>query len=232
MYDMYRGSLPLDVLQRIVEIDPVYWTQISRTVNGIPVDDTQIQLMAEAIVRALDLQPVDDLLDIGCGNGALLSVLAPMCRSVLGVDPDNRLLDVARNVFGQEEGVAFDQGSLPSDLPRSVKKTAFTKALIYGVFAYVPEPQVSLEIIRELCPSVQTLFIGQVPDAARKLAFTRGVESHERLRHLDATVGRWFRREEFIAMAQRAGWSVEVSIMPHSFYSAHYRFDALLSRVP
>ena len=53
------------------------WGQVRRHAAGQPIDEEQIALTVGAIHDALQLQPKDVLLDLGCGNGALSARLAP-----------------------------------------------------------------------------------------------------------------------------------------------------------
>ena len=47
-----------------------FWGQIRRTVNGVPVDEEQIKLVVETIIKELKLNAKDTVLDLCCGNGA------------------------------------------------------------------------------------------------------------------------------------------------------------------
>ena len=49
----------------------------------------------DAVAEMLDLQPDDELLDIGCGPGAFLATKAQDARSVVGLDPSATMLGVA-----------------------------------------------------------------------------------------------------------------------------------------
>ena len=97
-----------------------YWGQVSRTVNGQPVDQQQIGLIVAAIESGLALQADDCLLDIACGNGALADRLRgtvaeqprptveqprptveqprPLAK-YLGVDFSSYLIEIARKHF-------------------------------------------------------------------------------------------------------------------------------------
>lgn len=60
-----------------------------------------------------------DVLDVGCGDGLLVSRLAPVARTVVGVDPDPAAVRRARSRVAHVEGVsivesAFDEFSSSS----------------------------------------------------------------------------------------------------------------------
>jgi SAM-dependent methyltransferase len=66
----------------------------------------RIMPMAEAdvydtVTEMLDLQPDDELLDIGCGPGAFLATKAQDARSVVGLDPSATMLGVAERKLAE-----------------------------------------------------------------------------------------------------------------------------------
>jgi SAM-dependent methyltransferase len=77
----------------------------------------------EAVAEMLDLQPEDELLDIGCGPGAFLASNGQRVRRVVGLDPspvmlreaERRLADrvaagTAQLVLGSSAALPFDDG--------------------------------------------------------------------------------------------------------------------------
>ncbi len=77
----------------------------------------------ETVAEMLDLQPDDELLDIGCGPGAFLATQATQVRRVVGLDPspvmlheaERRLAEriaagTARLVSGNAAALPFDDG--------------------------------------------------------------------------------------------------------------------------
>lgn len=73
----------------------------------------------EATARALiGLTELGDVLDIACGDGVLVELLAPRARSVTGVDISPTLLDAARKRLGGQRRVKLieaDMHALPLD---------------------------------------------------------------------------------------------------------------------
>lgn len=73
----------------------------------------------EAISRAssaLDLSRFRSALDVGCGTGALCSVLAGLGLEVTGLDQAEEMLEVARSKPGHQ-GIHFHRGSALTGLP-------------------------------------------------------------------------------------------------------------------
>lgn len=223
-------EIPTEVVRRISATDPERWSRISRTVNGVPVDIDQIRMLVEAIFDGLALAETDVLLDVGCGNGALSAILAPVLFRLCGFDPDVVLLEEAQELCQETSKICLHRGSLPDAIPQCDASSTVSKALIYGVFAYVPDPMEALRNLRLTFPNLNAIFIGQLPDYTRKEIFLKGCDSPGRLASLEQSIGRWFKASEIVELSKIAGWSAEIRRMPLSFYSAHYRFDVVLRR--
>ena len=86
-----------------------FWGQVSRTVNGVPVGDDQINMIVNSIRTALQFETDDVLLDLGCGNGALSKYVFLQCSSILGVDFSEYLVSVAKDNFERLPSFAFAQ---------------------------------------------------------------------------------------------------------------------------
>jgi SAM-dependent methyltransferase len=116
--------------------------------------------MYQLVADILDLQPEDELLDIGCGPGAFLASKARHVRRVAGIDAspvmigdaERRLADrlaagTARLVLGSAEKLPFGDGefsavsviSAPAD-PVEVFRVLRPGGRFVAVFEIVPEP--------------------------------------------------------------------------------------------
>jgi SAM-dependent methyltransferase len=104
-----------------------------------------------AILEVLQLQKGDYLLEVGCGEGAFLNqVLKTACRAA-AVDHSPEMVDLATEVNslavveGRLEVKRADAGRLP------FSDSAFTCAVMTGVFGFLPDPVVALsEVARVL----------------------------------------------------------------------------------
>ncbi|MDD2371261.1 MAG: class I SAM-dependent methyltransferase [Firmicutes bacterium] len=68
------------------------------------------------IPKDLKLESYNNIIDIGCGTGALCSVLAENGLSVTGIDTAQKMLDVAIKRT-ENEGITFKKGSVLDKLP-------------------------------------------------------------------------------------------------------------------
>jgi ubiquinone/menaquinone biosynthesis C-methylase UbiE len=65
----------------------------------------------ESVQKELDLTSYKSVLDVGCGTGALCSVLKGKGLSVTGIDPAIKMLDIARNQ-PENKGILFLKASI------------------------------------------------------------------------------------------------------------------------
>jgi SAM-dependent methyltransferase len=221
-----------DAHARTVAAD-AYWQQVRRTVNGVPLDEAQIGLIARAITDGLSLTREDVILDLACGNGALSAYLFGKCSGLLGIDISPYLIEVAQRVFARMPNYRFGVGEVVSFLSDEQSSKRFTKSLIYGSFHYFPRADVVtiLKALYEGFPTVTRVFIGNVPDKARAdRFFADAMPAAEELEDHEARLGVWYLPEEVVALANAAGWRAGCSRMPTGFYQSSYRFDVTLDR--
>lgn len=210
-----------------------FWRQVRRTEGGEPVGDDQIALIVDEMLDALTLQPHDQLLDICCGNGALSVEFFDRCAGGLGVDYSETMIGVARKHFARDT-VRYEQGEAVAFLETHPETAPFTKGLIYGSFNFFAPAQAEemLAAIRSRFTGIERLVIGNIADRAHLDDFfgdryMPGVEDQP-----ESPIGVWWARDDFAALGERTGWTIEFRRMPESFYASHYRFDAVLTPSP
>jgi SAM-dependent methyltransferase len=222
-YDAHARSVAADA----------YWKQVRRTVNGEPIDEAQILLIANAITIGLSMTQSDVVLDLACGNGALSSYLFDKCAGLVGIDISPYLIEIAQRDFGRPPGYHFHAEDAVSYLARNHNPSIFTKALIYGAFQYFSREDAvaMLRALNKGFSGVAKVFIGNVPDRRRFDQFFRErAPTEAELNDHESQMGIWYRPDEIEAMAQVAGWHALCSCMPAGFAASNYRFDVTLER--
>jgi cyclopropane fatty-acyl-phospholipid synthase-like methyltransferase len=222
-YIEYPKSLPVDD----------FWGQVRRTVNGKPVDESQIVMIVDAIKSGLNLDQSDKLLDIACGNGALSSRLFDCCENLHGIDFSPYLIHVAKTQFQVENKSTFLLADAASYVKTETDLSRFNKSLCYGSFSYFSEDDAHsiLLNIHKKFTKIERLFIGNLPDRSKAhLFYPAGKDYSEDLRNHQSQIGIWRSQEEFCELAESTGWRIIVSNMPPAFYGSHYRYDAILYR--
>lgn len=131
-----------------------------------------------AAIEALDVQPTDHVLDIGCGHGRALGELArraPHGR-VAGVDPSELMIAIAlrrNHEFDRAKSIEVAQASVEC-LP--FEDSAFDKALcVHGVYFWRDLEPAFAEIARVLKPGGQAAIVLRTALNKASAAFPREI---------------------------------------------------------
>jgi ArsR family transcriptional regulator len=99
--------------------------------------------------------------DLGCGTGALLPVLAPFVRQVVGVDSSEEMLAAAKTRTGGLANTVLRHGTLEA-LP--LANEALDAALMVLVLHHLPTPALAIaEAARVLRPGGRLLIVDMAP---------------------------------------------------------------------
>jgi len=210
-----------------------FWSQVKHTVGGKPIAEEQVALLVSAVKSGLNLTRQDRLLDLCCGNGALTTRLFELCDGGLGVDISEFLIGVAKKYFGTRKQDQFKIGDMVEFVETAHDAADYTKMLCHGGFQYLTPAAAPnfLETLRLRFVKLERVFLGNLPDKARIHDFVspqyykQGMEDD-----CGTPFGIWRTESEFAQLAKDAGWAIEIRRMPPEYYSAHYRYDAVLSR--
>jgi ubiquinone/menaquinone biosynthesis C-methylase UbiE len=138
--------------------------------------------MNRLAVEVLGVGPDDRILEIGCGPGRAIAMLAARAPQgfVAGVDPSPVMLRQARrrNRRAVAEGrVALLQGAV-SRLP--CPDGSFTRALAVNIFHHWPDPEADLrEVARVLRPAGRLLLGLRMPHPWRRFMAPPGLTPEE-----------------------------------------------------
>jgi SAM-dependent methyltransferase len=209
-----------------------FWKQIKRTVNGQEVSEKDIDAIIFQIKNNLLFNRTDELLDFGCGNGALASRLFPLISHYSGVDFSQYLLDIAKEYFQPTDKVNYYFSDIISFLNTKFLHSNPTKILIYGVMAYLTREEVSYLFSKMMeSNGLQRVFIGNIPNSsfAKEFYLNREITDYD-LNDAKSEIGVWWDPIAICKIAEEVGFTTKVLTMPSGFYSAHYRFDLVLEK--
>ena len=122
----------------------------------------QLLPAAELVIEVADPIPGETLVDVGCGSGNAALLAAERGAGVIGVDPSERLLEVAAATAAERdldaEFVLGEAGSMPiADAEAAVVVSVF------GVIFAEDPAAAAAEIARVAKPSARVVFAAWVP---------------------------------------------------------------------
>ncbi|GAA4976097.1 class I SAM-dependent methyltransferase [Algibacter aquimarinus] len=209
-----------------------FFGQVKRTVNGKPVSQEQISMIIDSISNGLKLNKKDVLFDLGCGNGALSVLIFNKISKYHGIDFSEFLIEVAKKNF-EKTNFYFQCAEANEYLENEVVNKEYTKGLCYGVFSYFDKKSAKkiLKNIHNKYVNIEKFYIGNIPDKDRASNFFYDdIDYAKLLDDNQSSLGIWWSKEDFKSLANDTGWDVKFFNMPDQFYSAHYRFDVVLTK--
>jgi len=205
-----------------------FWRQVRRTINGKPVEESQIQLIVGQIGSVLSLDSSDRLLDIGCGNGALSARLEPRIGELLGVDLSEYLIEIAVEHFSTPK-MSFEQKRV-EEVIGQISFRRFNKGLLYGVSSFLDDETITRMVEWFFDQKKAALMFGNVRDRNFAAEFYGSEPDMMELDNVETSMGKWRTREWFEQLTTGRGLKVEFFKMPDEFYAAKYYFDVLITK--
>jgi len=208
--------------------------QVGHTIKGAPVPDWLFQLKVSEILRHLDLQSNDTVLDLCCGNGVITKELAYFCKRVVGVDYSLPLLEIA-NREHQAGNISYRHSDILNlDNMSQVISEPFSKVLIHGGLQYFQERHLGqiLGNILRLTANDRVILLGGVPDIQRIWQFyntpkRRLIYLWSKIRDKDV-IGTWWDKEVIGKTCQKLGLDWEFHNQNPALDTAGYRFDVTI----
>jgi ubiquinone/menaquinone biosynthesis C-methylase UbiE len=100
----------------------------------------------ERIIKRItrELRPEDEVLEVACGTGLVCFPAAERCRSILGIDFSERMIEVAREkqVKAKVDNVEFATGDA---MELSRFRSRFDAVILCNMLHVVPDPARALE---------------------------------------------------------------------------------------
>jgi SAM-dependent methyltransferase len=217
-------------------LDPIAQSGRGRQFEAVPF----LHVVGD-VLRLVQPGAEDDLLDVGCANGLMDVVLAPVVHTLLALDPVPELVDLAR---GHLEGIANARAEVGDGSHVPAPDSSFDSILMFGVMQLIPPAELR-ECFRELRRVARPgarIVLGSVADAERREAFLvpylDGVRhaSHlsdeqkaEILRRNEAT--HWYRADDLAGWWRDLGGEAKVAPMSPRDPDRDHRYH-LIVEVP
>ncbi len=175
---------------------------------------------AEVVVESAQLSAGERVVDIGCGTGNAALLAAERGASVTGVDPAQRLLNVAAAVAAERGLDATFVSGDAADIPLE-EGSADVALSVFGVI-FAPDPgDAASEIDRVLTADGRALFAAWVPGGPISDAIRLGRRTLAEIRG-DPPLSppfAWHDREVLAGLFEPHGFSVSVTEHPMPFHA-------------
>lgn len=207
--------------------------QVGKTVEGQPISEAQFTLLLQRIIRMLDINQSDTVLDIGSANGFITRQIAGLAKAVVGVDVSEDLHRISEK-YNAADNINYFCADIVEDNCDAMLALC-NKGYMYEVIQHIEFrylDRIFSHIKQLLKSSDDAFFIGGVLDAERKWNFFNSYQRREfyfnALEKDDHSIGRWHHKDFFEVVARRYGLKVDILDQEEEFYTSHYRFDCLV----
>ena len=137
------------------------YKQVGKTVNGVAVNEQQLEITTENVVTQLQLTQEDTVIDLCCGNGLITRRVAKSVKKIIGVDFSERLIEIAKDAshavnidYRVENVAALDDKILPPG----------SKCYMYDALAFFSASMVAQVLVQLGASGIEKVMIGCVPD--------------------------------------------------------------------
>jgi SAM-dependent methyltransferase len=165
------------------------------------------------------------LLDVGCGNGLVLSRLGTGYETVCGIDYSEVMIAQAKAIMPNARFAAGEAGALPFE------DATFERVLCYSIFHYFPDEEYAAGAVRELvrvCAPGGIVLIGDLLDktfeervkGGSNLDYERKIPSIHRY-----SEWRFYDLGWLAAQVPGRARHAEILVQPAEFPLGHYRRD-------
>jgi len=150
--------------------------------SDAPIEAGEMRLWADQTVARLAALRPDDVLDIGCGTGLILTRLAPRCRSYVGTDFSTRVLAQLDTYLATRSDLRHVE-LRPGEAHElaSVADDSIDLVVLNSVVQYFPHVDYLLQVLREAVRVTRHgghIFIGDIRSAAMLNAHYASVRAH------------------------------------------------------
>jgi 2-polyprenyl-3-methyl-5-hydroxy-6-metoxy-1,4-benzoquinol methylase len=207
--------------------------QVGKTVNKEPITEEQFKEIVSSIRSSLRINPDYDILDLCCGNGIITKEVAGCCRSIVGMDYSQRLVDIAVK-YNSLENIEYVHGDA-GNVNEHLKGKRFSGIYMYEAMQHFKRGQFQ-KLLTDLKPLMSggfALFIGSVPDKSKKWyfynTFSRKLSYIWRVIKDDEAIGTWWDKDFMMKVCKKNSLKVKFIEQDKKLHTAHYRFDAYIS---
>jgi ubiquinone/menaquinone biosynthesis C-methylase UbiE len=194
-----------------------------------PIDSKSLKDYVKHIFDKLQLNEATDyLLDVGCGNGLMLSKLKENSKSIAGVDYAESMIEQAKKIVPEADLHVSEAKIIP------FSDKTFDRVLCYSISHYFPSDDYIYQAIDEMirvCKNNAVILLGDVLDQKFekeiKDASDKSIEQKIPL-IMRYSEWRFFDIESICKHYSDRGFYCEIVSQPDILKTSHYRKDILI----
>jgi len=191
-----------------------------------PIDELSWQALITDITEKLQLDDkYNAILDVGCGNGLVLSKLAPYFQHLFGLDYAISMIEHAKKLLPEHKFETGDAANL------RYNDQSFDRVLSYSIFHYFPDQSYIIKAITEMIRVTKPDGIILIGDLLDK-DFEANIKGNSDVK-IEATLPAIMRYSQWtfcdlhatIAHFSNQVKKIEILSQPQSFKLSNYRKD-------
>lgn len=223
---------------RIIEInsDEDLLFQIGRSVNGIPVSREKFEFIINDLLKKINLQENDVVLDLCCGNGVLTYEFAKYCKRVVGVDFSKPYIENAKK-YKISDNINYFYGDI-LDIKETIDFNNFQpdKIIMHASLAYFNGKQLD-KLLLMLNNNIKKDFIfliSNVPNRKKRWLYFNTFRRrwdyifNTIIRSKDRGVGRWWTKKEIVKIVEKNNMKVNFIDIDKNNFAHYYRMDLVI----
>jgi ubiquinone/menaquinone biosynthesis C-methylase UbiE len=195
--------------------------QVCRTV-----DNSELaELITDITIKLSIPNQLPSILDIGCGNGLVLSHFKKNFTTVYGVDFSPKMVEAAQQLIPDGK---FQQGEATT---LKFADDQFDRILSYSIFHYFPDEEYAINAIQEMirvCKKGGVILIGDMLDQNYENDIKGGSNlEYEKKIPIIQRYSQWIFYDlvKLQQTVEQQGYKVEILSQSEHFKCAHYRKD-------
>ncbi|AOW19224.1 class I SAM-dependent methyltransferase [Urechidicola croceus] len=216
-----------------------YWNNNAQETAGDTMRQVQRRdiestlLTVDHIIKKLNIQSSDEVLDVCCGNGILTQKISEKCNSIIGVDHSEELLKTANQEYSGTN-ISYIQSSA-TNLSSTLGEKKFDKIYLQFSFQYFDKKGEGEKVISEMLKCLKPkgeIFIGDITNFDKLSTFyytTRLKFYYYRSTFLGTnTMGKFWKKSELDTICKKLNVKGIFFDQPEDLPYSYYRFDYLI----
>lgn len=211
--------------------------QVGKTVNKKPISKHQLHIIVNSIVKNLNLNQNDILLDLCCGNGMLTFELSKYVKRVIGVDFSKPFIKNAK-LYKNAKNIEYINHDILNIKELLIfNRNEISKVLLYDALAYFKIRQLAqiLYDLLHVSKSVKKIFLGSILYKKFRWKFfnswKRVMNYYVNIKFFNNKgLGTWWSDKSIKILSKKVGFNYKIIFQDKRLYTSHYRVDILIDK--